>query len=131
MIRTEIIKYVFFGVCTTLINIISYIILINLVGAGFKIATSIAWVISVVFAFIVNQKYVFNNGQSKFGDLFKQLILFAILRILSYFLDLLSMVALVDYVKIDDIISKVLSNILVVITNYFASKFIVFKNKKK
>ncbi|WP_175425253.1 GtrA family protein, partial [Paenibacillus nuruki] len=57
--KKEIISYLIFGVLTTLINIAVYFLLANVVGMDFKVATSIAWLVSVLFAFFTNKKYVF------------------------------------------------------------------------
>ncbi len=52
---------------------------------------------------------------------------FLLSRIMSYGLDLVSMIILVEILLFDDMVSKVIANILVIIFNYLASKFFVFR----
>ncbi|WP_149095632.1 GtrA family protein [Paenibacillus terrae] len=124
MKKFELFKYLFFGVCTTIVNITTYVLLASFFGVGFKAATTVAWMISVVFAFFVNRKYVFVSENYKFVSIIKELLLFTVLRLLSYLFDLAGMIILVDYFVIDDVIAKIITNIIVIVANYFASKFI-------
>ncbi|MGN0451537.1 MAG: GtrA family protein [Acutalibacteraceae bacterium] len=53
----EMILYLFFGGCTTMVNIVSYYIC-SRIGMGTAVSTVIAWVISVLFAYATNRKFV-------------------------------------------------------------------------
>ncbi|TKJ83046.1 teichoic acid glycosylation protein [Paenibacillus sp. CFBP13512] len=121
--KKEIISYLIFGVLTTSINILVYFFLVNIANLDFKLATSIAWLISVLFAFFTNKKYVFNSQKK----VVKELILFFGARLFSYVIDLGGMIVLIDVFNINDNIAKVLVNVLVIILNYFISKLFVFK----
>ncbi len=123
----EIINYIIFGILTTVINIFSYVSLTRLFFADYKTATTIAWVMSVIFAFITNKLYVFQSKETNILVISRELGSFLLSRVLSYGLDIFSMILFVGIMKADDLISKVLINILVIIFNYLASKFFVFK----
>ncbi|KIO67660.1 hypothetical protein B4065_1862 [Caldibacillus thermoamylovorans] len=41
------------------------------------------------------------------------------------------MIVCVELLKIDNLLAKILANVLVVIFNYFASKFVIFKKAKE
>ena len=56
----DIIMYLIFGVLTTLINIISYFITYELLNIPNVPSTIIAWILSVIFAFITNKLFVFD-----------------------------------------------------------------------
>ncbi|MBQ3547042.1 MAG: GtrA family protein [Clostridia bacterium] len=118
--------YIVFGIATTLVNFIAYFLLSKL-SFGTAISTVLAWLISVIFAFFTNRKYVFNASKNGF---LKQLFGFFSMRIATGVLDLLIMVLFVDVLEFNDLLIKLLLNILVIILNYFFSKFLVFKNKK-
>ncbi|WP_147534144.1 GtrA family protein [Bacillus marasmi] len=124
--KNDVISYVFFGVLTTLINIISYAILVRF-NLDYKVATTIAWIISVIFAFITNKLYVFRSKQMNFIIVMKEMMTFTFFRLLSYFLDIVTMIIAIEYFKLDDLFSKIFANILVIVFNYFASKYFVFK----
>ncbi|MBT2655290.1 GtrA family protein [Bacillus sp. ISL-18] len=123
----EVVLYLFFGILTTFINILSFWILDDLFNLDYKIATTLAWFLSVIFAFITNKKYVFNQKSSGGQSVRKELISFFFFRGLSYILDLAGMVFLVEVIHVDSTIAKVITNIIVIIANYFASKYAVFR----
>lgn len=124
MLKKETFLYLFFGGLTTLINIIIYKSLVFL-NIDYIIANIIAWVISVIFAFITNKYYVFNKKNT---NLIKEFIKFISSRLGTGLLDLFFMFLTVSIFNFDDFIMKILSNIIVIILNYLLSKFIVFKN---
>ena len=128
--KKEVISYLFFGVLTTLINILSYVVLSKLFEVDYKLATTIAWVISVLFAFITNKIYVFNSKETNIVLVAKEFSSFTIFRLLSYLMDLGVMVLMVEWLKTDDLIAKIVANVFVVIFNYFASKYVIFKKKE-
>ena len=128
-LKKEIISYLVFGVLTTLTNIASYVILSKLYGMDYKLATTIAWVISVLFAFITNKLFVFNSKENNIIIITKEFLSFTFFRLLSYLMDLGIMIIMVEWVNTDDLLAKIVANVFVVIFNYFASKYVIFNNK--
>lgn len=129
-LNKEVINYLIFGVLTTLVNIITFWLFEDLLAFDYKLATTIAWVTSVIFAFITNKLFVFESKSTSVLVLLKELASFLFFRILSYFLDIFSMILFIEYLYFNSIIAKILANILVVIFNYIASKLIIFKKGK-
>lgn len=122
----EQILYIIFGAATTLVNIIAYFLLSKL-PLGTAIATILAWLISVIFAFFTNRKYVFKASKNGF---LKQFFGFFSMRVLTGALDVFVMILFVDVLEFNDLFIKILSNILVIILNYVFSKLFVFKKTK-
>lgn len=118
----EIINYLIFGVGTTIINILTFGLL-NYTGIDFRICNLIAWVISVLFAFYTNKKYVFHSN----NDTKKEEIYFFISRIISLGIEMVLLMLLIDIFIINNLIAKIITNILIVIINYLLSKFVIFK----
>ena len=56
----SIVNYIFFGVCTTLVNVVTYFILYYY-GMGVRPANLISITLSILFAYFVNARYVFNS----------------------------------------------------------------------
>lgn len=125
--KKELLNYLIFGALTTFINIVSYALLTKLLYTDFKTATTIAWLLSVLFAFVTNKLYVFHSKERNIFLISKELGSFLLSRILSYGLDIGSMIFFVQFLSLNDLGSKILANILVVIFNYLASKLFVFK----
>lgn len=129
VLNKETINYLIFGILTTAVNYISYEISV-FAGFDFKFSTIIAWALAVAFAFITNKIFVFQSKSFKRNIVLKELSGFITSRLLSGIFDLLFMIVAVDIFLINDSISKLASNVFVMVINYILSKLFVFKNKK-
>lgn len=123
----EIIHYVFFGVLTTVCNFVVYFILVRVFLIDEITSTIIAFIVSVLFAFFTNRKYVFSSKAVGFKETASELTKFFGSRLFSGGLDVLIMYIFVTLLLFNDILIKILSNIFVVILNYIFSKIFVFK----
>ena len=122
----EVLLYLFFGGCTTLVNILSFMI-IRALGLGLYTSNVLAWFISVIFAFITNKLFVFESKNVSLKKTIKECIYFFGCRVLSLFFDMGLMYLMVDLLDFNEFVSKVVSNIFVIIINYVFSKVIIFK----
>lgn len=126
-LNKEIINYLIFGVLTTLVNIITFWVLDDIFAIDYRLATTIAWFFSVVFAYVTNKLYVFNSKDTNIQAVVKEFVSFIYFRFLSLILDIVIMVVCIELILINNLIAKIIANVLVVLFNYFASKFIIFK----
>ena len=126
----SIIMYLFFGICTTLVNVITYYIFSHILKIGIMSSTIISWIFAVLFAYITNRKWVFNSSVKKTIDIFRELVSFFACRLATGFVDLLCMYIFVSKLGFSDMIIKIVSNIVVIILNYVSSKLIVFNDRK-
>ena len=120
----EIIFYLIFGVLTTLVSLIVYyfctLAFLNPQNAvQLQIANIISWVLSVA-----NRRFVF---ESKNPNKLEEIIKFVSARLLTLLLDMFIMFVCVTILKFNDKISKLLSQVIVIISNYIFSKIFVFK----
>lgn len=127
----EVILYVIFGVATTVINIVTYYIFAHSTGTSVVVASIIAWIISVLFAYITNKIWVFRSKTWRINELFKEFISFITARLATGALDILIMFLFVTLLGFNDLIVKVISNVIVIILNYVLSKMVVFREKTK
>lgn len=128
----EIINYLVFGVLATVVNFVSYYIFARIIGIDEVISSGLSWFASVLFAYITNKLFVFDSKTVTKKELIKECISFFLARVLSGILcDVGTFAVMVKVFKINDIIAKVVTQVMVVIVNYIFSKFIIFKNKKK
>lgn len=121
--------YLFFGGCTTLVNIISFFVLRKL-KISIYISNIIAWFISVVFAFITNKLFVFESRGKSLKETFKEGVSFFLFRVVSLLFDMGIMYILIDLLSSNEMISKIISNIFVIIINYVFSKLFIFSSNK-
>ena len=127
----DVIPYLFFGVCTTLVNIIVYWLMAYPFNCSTMLSTVVAWVVSVLFAYVTNRKWVFHSSANGAKEIFKEIGSFFSCRLATGFVDLGCMWVFVDILNFNDVIIKILSNVLVIILNYVASKLFIFRKTNK
>lgn len=127
----ETISYIICGVLTTVLNYVVNDICYYRVGINTFWSNIIAWIVSVIFAFFVNKIFVFESKSWKANALLHEFYTFIIARLLSLAFEEVFMVVTVDHLHVENRIAKLLSNVFVVIMNYFASKFVIFKKEKE
>lgn len=128
LLGKEVFFYLVFGGLTTFINIVSYAVCDEL-GASTPLAITVAFVLSVLFAYVTNRKYVFESRAAGLKPILLEMWKFFSVRIATYFVDLGLMILLVDILTFHKLLSKIAANIVVVILNYVASKVFVFRKK--
>jgi len=127
----EVILYLICGVATTVVNYVVYFIIpLGSDGTSVVIKTIISWIAAVLFAFVVNKIFVFDSPSWNTQTIYKEFIPFIIARLLSLGFDALFMYVTVGLLSFNEPLFKILSNVFVMIANYFASKFIIFKKKE-
>lgn len=123
----SIVLYLFFGVATTVINILAYTLFAKLFKIDYLISNIIAWVLAVVFAYITNKLYVFNSKSFEKSIFIKEITSFTTARLFSLAVDMGIMYVFVGLLGANDIIIKIISNIIVIVMNYIFSKWFIFK----
>lgn len=124
----EILWYGFFGVLTTLVNIISFYLL-DKTGMNVYINNFIAWFLSVLFAFVTNKLFVFNSKSLDKKVVIKEIFSFFFFRILSLGIDMAGMYICISIMNLGKMLSKVLMNVIVIVANYIFSKIFIFKKE--
>ena len=125
------ILYVFFGGCTTLVNILVYAICSRKLGMGTVTSNVCAWILAVTFAYITNRIWVFESNKSTLKGVIRELTSFFSCRLLTGGLDILIMYVFVDVLAFNDMVIKVISNVVVILLNYVASKVLIFQHDNK
>ncbi|WP_277062205.1 GtrA family protein [Solobacterium moorei] len=123
----SILMYLFFGICTTVINIVTYWMFYISLDFLNVLSTIFSWIISVLFAYITNKLWVFESRSFGKKVLVREIATFFGARFISGIIDLAIMFLFVDMLLFPAMIIKFISNIFVVIFNYVASKVVIFK----
>lgn len=123
------ISYAFFGVCTTLVNLLSYRLFYFVLGVPNVPSTLIAWLLAVLFAYITNKLWVFDSKSFGFDVVIPELIKFFVCRIATGVLDVGIMWLAVDKMQWNAMVWKLISNFIVILLNYVASRLVIFDKK--
>ena len=142
----ELITYVIFGVLTTLVNWVTYAVVVKLSPASISTLTwitvsqAVAWVAGVLFAFVTNKLWVFESKSFTPETVIKEFISFVAARALTGVLEVFGLPLMVTAFEklgiqqtvfgIEGMIPKLIISVVVVILNYVFSKLIVFRKKK-
>ncbi len=123
----EVIKYLIIGVLTTIINYTLFAILSQLLLLDIHVSNIIAWIITVIVAYFANKLFVFESKSFKANVLIKEISTFGFARVFSLALEEIILYLFVNLLKMNELIIKLIANIVVIIVNYIFSKFIIFK----
>jgi putative flippase GtrA len=127
----QIILYLFFGVCTTLINTVCYGVLYEGFEIPNVISTILSNVVAVLFSFVTNKLLVFESKTTGGDETLWEMIAFFGWRFAAGVLEVIIMYVAVDVLQQHSIIWKLIANVVVIVMNYFTSKWLVFKDKRK
>lgn len=123
----EIILYLIVGATTMMISVGSYAFLSKILHLHYQICNVLSWIIAVTCAYILNKIVVFKSKTKTKKELIKEIYEFVKYRIISLLGELLFMYLFVSVIHINDLIAKVIVQVLVVIANYIFSKLFIFK----
>ncbi|WP_267201558.1 GtrA family protein [Limosilactobacillus kribbianus] len=131
----SIIAYLFWGVVTTVVNIAVFQFLSSGIHWNYELATVIAWFLSVLVAYFTNKVWVFGSHYSTVKAFVKEFILFYFYRGLTLIMDLIIMYVGVTLLGFDSpiqqLVVKIIDNVVVVIANYVFSKWLIFHDNRK
>lgn len=146
----EIIIYVIFGVLTTVVSWGSYTVFVEVLSMKVFVGNLLSWICAIVFAYVTNKLWVFESKSWKPSVIGKEIVTFVASRGITGVIEILCVPLLaktgfdnifygilekmnisIGILFTDGIYSKIFLSVVVVILNYFFSKFIIFKNKKK
>lgn len=128
----EIIVYLIVGVTTTIVSWVAYAVsklVLNVEDpVQMWVAVIIRWTVGLIYAYFTNRAFVF---QSKNPNMLKEAASFTSSRLLTLGLELVIMNVLPFAFGVNDWIATFVSAVVVTVTNYVLSKFVVFKKKKE
>ena len=125
----DILAYLFFGVCTTVVNYMVYLPCYNLLQFSATVSNILAWVVAVAFAYLTNKPFVFNSNDWSRETVIPELTKFIGCRIGSGAMETVILFLAVDLLGWNGNVWKLLTQVMVVILNYIGSKLLVFTKK--
>ena len=127
VLTKEVILYVFFGVLTTLVNFFSFFVLSSLLNLEENLSNVLSIIIAIIFAYFTNRKWVFNSAADTLNKKFSEFYKFILGRLFSLVVETVGFFLLFNILGIDKLISKLFISVIIIILNFFISKFFAFK----
>ena len=130
VLTKEVILYIVFGVFTTVVNLFSFYVMNSILKCNENIANFIAILLAVIFAYITNKDLVFHANANGLKAKIQQFCKFMLGRAFTMIVEFIGGFLLFD-LPIPNIVTKAGLTIIVIILNFFISKFFAFKHSIK
>lgn len=119
-------KYCIVWISSTLVDIWSLFILVDLLNINLYFSVVISFLLAVINGFSWNKFWTFEDSSKKIKT---QFVKFLIISLIWLLITLWLMYLFVDILKINYLISKALTSIIVLFWNYFWNKVWTFKDE--
>ena len=126
----EIILYVFFGGLATVVSIGSSAWCDVVMHMDPLVANLISWILAVTFAYITNSLWVFDARPHGIRELLCQAAGFFGGRVLTLVIEEAILLIFINGLGLPSVGVKVGAQVVVLVSNYIISKWIVFKEKE-
>ncbi|MBR4073484.1 MAG: GtrA family protein [Clostridia bacterium] len=136
LLNSEAVRYLIIGISTTLVNFLLFWIFCNLTSMGdsetsINAANAIAVFLSILFAYFANKIIVFRSKTDSLKAFFLEMSRFILSRLGTMLIEVVGVWLAVSVIGQNEILGKLETQLIVIIGNYFISKFIVFKKEEK
>lgn len=125
----DVLSYLIFGVLTTMVNYAVYLPVYNLLHLSAAVSNMLSWVVAVAFAYLTNKPFVFQSHDWSCKTVVPELTKFVSCRIASGAMETGILFLTVDLLHWNGNVWKLVTQVLVVVLNYVASKLLVFRKK--
>ena len=126
ILNKDVMLYIFFGVLTTIVNFVTFYLLNGVMNIDGNISNLVAIPLAIIFAYFTNRKWVFHTEAKGFKENFNEFCKFVAGRALTMFIEFFGCMLLFK-TPIPAIVSKLAMNVIIIILNFFISKFFAFK----
>lgn len=129
--NNPVMKYIFFGGCTTLVNLVSYFILRTTTFMNLNLANWISIMLAILFAYVTNSIWVFESKVRGFVARMVEFGKFVGARAVTMVIEVGGLWLFTTVFHMNDFLGKFIIQFVVLILNYIFSKFLVFTKKDK
>ena len=122
-------RYLIAGGCTTAVNLVTFFLLRLLTPISRNTCNAIAIAMAIAFAYFANKFFVFQSKKKGFYATLIEAVQFVGARLVSMVVEILGLAILCDTFRVQELVSKVIVQVIVFVLNYVFSKLIIFKKK--
>ena len=127
--NAELLRYLAIGGITTLIDIVCFALLAEIIGMPIEPAKVITWIVAVSFAFAGNKWIVFHTEEKTGRALLEEALGFYAARLLSLgFALLFNHIAVRSWLW-NGSVANAVSTVFVIVVNYVLGKWIIFRKQ--
>ncbi len=128
-VTRELITYAVAGVMTTVVNLVLFHLLCNVWHLDEMIGNIIAWIGAVLFAYIINDIWVFRSKWEGSSKELEKFLKFVGARVASLGVEEAGLLIFVKGLHFNNMIVKAALSVIVILMNYIFSKLFIFTKK--
>ena len=121
--------YLFFGGLSFLVSIGSFSLFVYSFHTGELLGNVWSWVCAVLFAYITNRTWVFENKAREKKGIFREIYLFFSGRLFTLLIEEVIIYLFITRLGYNAILVKTAAQVVVIVLNYIISKALVFRKK--
>lgn len=125
--NNQLIRYIFFGVCTTAVNVALFYLLRKYLLLPLFLSNFISISMAILFAFVVNKMIVFESKSKSRKHISQEFFLFISMRLISMAIEIAGVWFAIEVLLLSDLYGKLMMQVVVIVFNFIFSKYIIFK----
>lgn len=129
--RGETIRYIIIGGCTTFVDYAIYYLMDTILHLNVTVSNITSTALAILFAYVTNKLFVFVSRTATTQELIAEFVKFIGSRLATMLLEVGGVFLFVNILGQDSNLGKAETIVIVIIVNYFLSKFIVFRKNKQ
>ena len=122
----QLLSYIFFGGCTTVVSIGSFVLFDSVLQLHELVANALSWVLAVAFAYVTNRKWVFRS-ETRGTEMGRELLGFYAGRIATLLMEEGILLLFVTILAYNSTVIKLIAQGAVLAGNYVISKLLIFR----
>ena len=126
----ETMRYLVVGGCTTLVNLIVFYILCDVCGMNVTLGNVISIIVAILFAYVANKIFVFSSKTHGFREMLMEFCRFVGGRLSTMAIEVGGVYLMYNIMGQPKMLAKLITQVIVIIGNYFISKFLVFRGSE-
>jgi len=126
LVSREIFTYIIAGVLTTVVNLAASYLFYDILGWNENLVTILAWIVAVIFAYVINNIWVFRSKYENIRTESIKVAKFFAARLFTYVIEALGVYIFITRLGFSFWIIKFILMVVVTVLNYFFSKFLIF-----
>ena len=127
----EAIDYLFWGGVAFVLSVVLFYLFANVMSIYEQVANILSWIICVIFTYFTNRTFVFRSKVKGFKNIFKECKDFVTARVITLVMENAILFVMIDLLNINNMVSKLVGQFVVIVSNYFLSKLWIFKKADK
>ena len=124
------ISYLFWGGVAFVLSMVLFYVFANMLGMEEQIANIWTWIICVIFTYFTNRIFVFQSKVKGLKNILNEFKDFVTARVMTLVMENAILFVMIDLLAINNMLSKLVGQFVVIVSNYFLSKLWIFKKQK-